>query len=205
MTYNKSRSAMRGGFFLLTTLCLLFAAAGCKPTERNYQEAYDKALLKREAKDPDADIIFGNHETISPLGAIRENINGIELMSLRTPLTFIEGDSALTRNRYRIAVALYAMPANARAHAGSLAQKKQRSGGSSNTTARSGGSSNAGTNEIPSVGVMRGGEDRFFVIFDSRPNLKEAAALLDSIRTLDPPVRYIGLHQQEPLLLISPR
>lgn len=183
-----SRSPKGSGFLSLAALLILLLLASCKPTERNYQTAYELALEKRNAKDPDADIIFGTHELQSPIGAVNDRAGEIAFKSLRVPLTRIDGDSAANAGRYRIAIALYSMKENARAHAADLRRRKETE-----------------KERDPGIGVFREGNEKYFVTIASLPSLTEAAATLDSIRRADPEARYIGLHQTEPLLLISPR
>lgn len=172
---------MKSNLYVLMAVVFLTCFASCKPTEQNYQNAYDLALNKRNQQDPDADLIYQGHKQLSPLGAVSDKISGVEVMTLRRPLKFILADTVARTNRWRVAEALYRMEANARANAEDL-QTAKRSG----------------------VGVAKLGEEKYLLIVASFSNPADAVAYIDSCRKTYPDRKYIGLGQDEPLLIISP-
>lgn len=172
---------MRKFQILIPAVCIL-ALAGCKPTEGNYRTAYEQAMVKKQKADPDADLIYGGHAKLSAIGAIDEKIDGQEVKTLRRAVELIDADSIAEANRWRVAVALYKMPSNAMSHMADL-----RKSGLSGTA------------------VAKGGEEKYFVIAHSAPSPKAAAAWAEAYRRDHPDHRYIGLDQDRPLLLFSPR
>lgn len=99
---------------ILAGLCL----SGCKPTEKNYQAAYDAARLKREKKAAaDADIPIPASGLQSLTGEKKVELNGTTANLKQIHLKYIGEGDAPAIQRYNVAVARYKMPTNVRAHA----------------------------------------------------------------------------------------
>lgn len=91
-------------------ICVI-AAVGCKPTERNYKEAYDVALQKRNAAatDPDMAIPAGGLKTTG--GPLQKEIDG-ETVSFSAEHLKFEGGLEGVMKKWNVAVAKYKMPTN---------------------------------------------------------------------------------------------
>lgn len=164
---------------LLAGMAVSLSFTSCKPTEANYQSAYDAALAKRNQVDPDADILFGNHKLASPLGAVPEVVGTDTILSLRAPATLINPSAEADGARFRTVVAYYRMEQNAVDHAARL--KNQ---------------GNKGT------AVAKLGDEKYLVVANSASTLAEGAAFTANLtRTTAGP--WIGLTPPEPLLLIT--
>lgn len=103
-------------------LCGTFVS--CKPTEKNYQAAYDAARSKREAaaEDPDMALMLGGHQLDrSEGGTAVSAVDGTKLPLKSTSLKFDE--PPVGTGDWYLAVARYSMPTNARAQAGDLRAK----------------------------------------------------------------------------------
>lgn len=115
---NKGGGA-RVGIAMLTAGMLIFNG-GCKPTERNYAEAYDRAIAKREAKDPDAAIIYGNAKVHTLPGVTERVINGDTVPTSYMTVRPLEGETLPETRPIRVVVAVFKMKANAEALASDL-------------------------------------------------------------------------------------
>lgn len=151
----------------------------CKPTEANYRSAYEAALGKRRQVDPDAEILYGGHTLMSSIGAIPESEGVDTVMVLRIPVKVIEGDSLLRSNRYRVAIGMYKMGANAKAQSARLA--------------------------TPGSGVVASGEEQYFTIVSSFARPDDARRGAAEYYRRHPEGPYIGLDPSKPVVLYSPR
>lgn len=96
---------------------LLMLVPACKPTEKNYQSAYEVAQRKKQAEaavDPDMVIPAGG---LQSLDAPRTTeVGGEKLIVKRFPIKGIGDEQpAPTIGHYNVAVAKYKMPTNAKA------------------------------------------------------------------------------------------
>ena len=163
---------------LLLLLLLAGAAAGCKPTEKNYRSAYDVARDKRERdlrqqEQLRADMGIGGSEIhLSDTDATLATIGERQVWTHH--LNFPRADSVAT---YAVSVALFRMDTNAKALAADL-----RAQGWPETRASH-------------------SADSYFVIVGSSDSRDRALELLDSFQTTHPEWQYVG--QPGILLLIG--
>ncbi len=167
---------------LLIGIVGLSSLISCKPTEANYQAAYDAALAKRNQTDPDADILFGNHKLASPLGATTEIVGNDTILSLYSPATLLHESPEAAGNRFRTVVAYYRMEQNAIDHATRLAAEGAKG-----------------------TAVAKIGPEKYLVIANSSPTHDEGAAFTARYRREHPSGPWIGLTPPEPFLLITPK
>lgn len=98
--------------YLIPCLLLSFLSLiGCKPTEKNYKEAYDVALQKRKAASTDADIVIpagALHKIGEPMVKV---VDGDTIKIAVEHLKF-EGGREDAMKKWNVAVAKYKMPTN---------------------------------------------------------------------------------------------
>ena len=133
---------------ILAGLCL----SGCKPTEKNYQAAYDAARQKKEKKAAaDADIYIPASGLQSLSGDKRVEVDGNRVNLKRVYLKYIGEGEAPSRQKYNVAVSRYKMPTNVKAHVARLKA------------------------DYPNAYPAQGSDGFFYVIADSFDNLDAAA------------------------------
>lgn len=141
---------------ILAGLCL----SGCKPTEKNYQAAYDVARQKKEKKAAaDADIYIPATGLQSLEGDEKVTVNGSNANLKHIYLKYIGEGDAPARHRYNVAVARYKMPTNVKAHVQRLAA------------------------DYPNAYPAQGNDGYFYVIADSFDSLEEAAGFIGSFES----------------------
>lgn len=161
---------------VLCVAALLFGTAGCKPTEKNYQAAYEIAKKKRQElkNDPDLDLselkVIGEPEEL--------NINGSLVKTVREPLRYLNSDK-VECGKYNVAVGAYRMQGNATAH-------KDRLVGS-------------GENAV----VAQNSKDIYYTIILSSPDRDEAIEKYNSLPRNSSNVIYPGLGSS-PVLVFNP-
>lgn len=100
---------------LIAAGALLMLAGACKPTEKNYRQAYELAAQRKVESESEIDAELTrriNADNRLPLMRV-----GSDSLSYRhEPLTSAPGEGEPQLHRYNLAVALYAMPTNARSH-----------------------------------------------------------------------------------------
>lgn len=106
------------------TLCVSAALAalmfvGCKPTEKNYREAYDAALARR--REAAAEQMRPATGLLSDDGPQLRMIDGDSVFLLRERLYELDGTPV--KGRWSVAVGLFRMDTNAKASAETLRQK----------------------------------------------------------------------------------
>lgn len=92
---------------------------GCKPTEKNYKEAYDAALARR--REAAAEQMRPATGLLSDDGPQLRVMDGDSVFLLRERLYELDGSPV--RGRWSVAVGLFRMDTNAKAAAGILRQK----------------------------------------------------------------------------------
>ncbi|MDE6340857.1 MAG: hypothetical protein K2K93_00935, partial [Muribaculaceae bacterium] len=100
------------------TACAILLAltfTSCKPTEKNYQAAYDAAKSKREQKDPDDLLLTGGHRLLSEEASNWKVIGSDSLQVEHLMIRPAEGYVWPQSGPYRLAVSLYKMNTNAKA------------------------------------------------------------------------------------------
>lgn len=158
-----------------TLLSAIILLTGCKPTENNYKAAYEAARSKREAVDVDAGVLSGGHKIISTDGPKTHTVDGREVR-YRVMVIKPEGDVDITRMPYRVAVAQWSMPTNARSQAADLRQE--------------------GMNSF----IAKDSKDRWWTIVGAYDTFDEAARAAIAFADTHPGFSYIGL-DGEPLVI----
>lgn len=160
----------------LIPICAAIVLTACKPTEKNYQSAYDKAHEAAERKRQEM-----NSSSIE--GTVLESLDGPRI-------EIIEGDTVyLSRKRVSVldkevkpdgklglAVARYSMPTNARHHASEI-QK-----------------------QYPRTFITKDGDDNYYVVVETLLNLPEAPARIREFKVANPDYYYVGL-EGHPIIL----
>lgn len=169
---------MKAGFLLAGLLLVLFAS--CKPTEKNYQAAYDAAKAKREYVDPDQALLTGGHAILSEDASAWVTVGKDSLQLVRTFLKPTDSTGWAEKGPYRLAVAMFKMSTNANSLADDLKSK-------------------GGADPV----VARDGEDRLFLIVGSGPTTESLGAALESFRKKNPDFPYIGMNPPMPIVIFS--
>ena len=165
---------MRLYYFILPAVIAGFIS--CKPTEKNYQTAYDRAYEASQRKNIE----------------MQTGSNGIILEDMNAPLPEIVGTDTLffSTGRKRpldvtlpadggnmgIAVGRYSVPTNARHHLADL------------------------IGEYPGAFIASDGEESFYVVIKQIPSKEAAAAVIKQFVEDHPDYRYIGMIQS-PLVI----
>ena len=92
-----------------SALVLVMALASCKPTERNYKQAYDSALAKRQKAE--AETMIPASGLLSDEGPQQRIVGGDTLYVSTERLRALSGDEPVSP--YNVAVAMYKMNTNA--------------------------------------------------------------------------------------------
>ena len=160
-------------FFILISILSL----ACKPTEKNYQKAYDKAAEAAERKNRmDTESVSGGK--LDSFNAPRVQIvegDTVWVSSVRVkPFeTTIEGaDKAV------VAIAHYKMPTNARRHAEDIRK------------------------DYPDAFVAKDGDENYYVVIGRASGYKDAAPLIRQFKETHPGYRYIGMNDGPIVLFI---
>lgn len=109
---------------LAVGLVLAGGLVSCKPTERNYQAAYDAARAKREAEkaDPDMALMLNGHKLDTSEGGSAVKVSDGENFPVKATSLLFE-DEVEGEGDWYLAVARYSMPTNARAQAYDMSAK----------------------------------------------------------------------------------
>lgn len=147
------------------------ALCACKPTEKNYQSAYDKAFEAAQRKV--------ETETESIDGRVMESLNGPRIQIIDGDTLYISTDRMRPfettvdkdKGKVGVAVAHYKMPTNARKHMQALAE------------------------EYPDAIVVNDGQENYYVVIAIVPQVSEAIPIIRNFKSYHPDFRYIGLPQ----------
>lgn len=154
--------------YSLAAAGLLLLLPSCKPTERNYQAAYDAAINKRNKDntvDPD----------LLPAGAFKKagepelkELGGLNVLWMMLRVRPYEGQPE-KRYTYNVAVACYKMPTNCSAQVSDLQEAGYAAYG------------------------VKTGDDRYYVMAAGFDNPQEAAAFADKYAKGHEPRTFVGL------------
>lgn len=164
---------------IICGVILLMLPVACKPTEKNYQAAYDAARNKRRAEAAsDRDMILPAGSAIQRLDApLTKNVDGEELRIKRFFIRYIGSGETPLMSRYNVAVSRYKMPTNVKAQSEDLVA--------------------AGYNAFP----VEGNDGFYYVIAATFPTLEETADFVKKYKKNHKPSQFIGL--EEDLLIIE--
>lgn len=156
-------------------LLMLSGLAGCKPTEKNFQAAYDIALQKQREGLTDEVYALMQKEALPPL----HYVGGDSVRMIGVATIYQYAPDTLLRKRvpapYSVAVGKYKMVANAHAHADRL----------------------AASGLFPSAHVLRSGVPEYYVVLAPSDSLADAARLAH--RYLEAGMKAVGL--PEPIVI----
>ncbi len=171
--------------FSASLLCLFFLLSiitACKPTEKNYQQAYDAAQRKREAVDLNQVADADGHKVIG-FDAPQSVTVGSRTMNVISAFTkpIDETPSQSSHQMYMVAVGKYHMPTNARAQAATLVEQG-----------------------FEDAHAVTDGKDNYYAVVGGFNSLPDAAECVEKLEKNYMPGFFIGLSGQ-PLLIRSPR
>lgn len=161
-------------------ILIAFTFTACKPTEKNYQAAYDAAKNKREQKDPDDLLLTGGHRLLSEESTNWKVIGNDSLQIQHVRVRPAEGYVWPQSGPYRLAVSLYKMNTNAKAAINDL----KKSGSLTPVIAET-------------------GNGKHYIIAGSATDADSLGNVLRTFRRENPDFRYIGLDGERPLIIVS--
>lgn len=159
---------------------LLALAAGCKPTEKGYRQAYDAAKAKREYVDPDADLLTGGHKLLDESATDWVALGSDTLQLRHLMISPEEGQSWPQAGPYRLAVAMMKMTTNSRSMLADISRK----------------------GHLKPV-VATDGKGQHFIIAGSATYPDSLRQVLATFRTDNPGFRHIGLSPEVPVVIVS--
>lgn len=155
---------------------LLSGLVSCKPTEKNYQAAYDAARLKKEIANAKLhEDVEGNVELQDTDGPKAIKSGNVTIFVVREPMKYFCGTKDELR-RFNVAVACYSMPTNCNAQVENLIKAGHKA-----------------------FGVVTASK-KYYVVAGSFATLKEAQAFSSKYSAAQKPEAFVGL-QGHPLLL----
>lgn len=149
--------------------------AGCKPTEKNYQEAYDLAIKKRE--ESLTSINGGMLDAMD--GTRKEVVDGDTIYVVTGMFKTYEAspDTAALKGKIGIAISKYGMDTNAKRHASDMREK------------------------YPGAFVATDGKKQYYVVVERCPSMKEAVPAIHEFEKENPDFHYIALPSPCAILL----
>lgn len=152
--------------FALTAILLL---PSCKPTEKNYQAAYDVAQKKKQAEKTDPDMAIPSTGLQRLDAPSQKEVNGDKVNVKHLFIKYVGKGESPEILRYNVAVAKYKMPTNALAQTEDLTQQKYKA--------------------FP----VEGTDGCFYVIASTFSSLDEAAAFAKEYLKKHKPEQLVGL------------
>lgn len=173
---------MKNCKIILSTAVLILLATACKPTEKNYQMAYDKAYQASQRK-LEAEKTGSDGRTLESMDApgVRSIDNqklrvGNELVKPLDDSIVIPADKTLV-----VAVARYNWVTNARSYAEMLKE------------------------EYPEAMVVTDGGGVYYVVTEAVTGASEAAMAIEAFKKKHPQPSYFGLDGDPVVLYVSRR
>lgn len=165
--------------FTTASLVCFLLFAGCKPTEQNYQNAYEKASEAAHQK-AEAEKTSATGATLSSMDTNDiQVVEGDTVRINRITLKPLENDSPVGDGNVGIAVAKYSMPTNARRH---LTDVKK---------------------EYPDAFLATNGSDSYYVMIKRVANVPEAVGPIRVFETSHPGYSYLGLSGHPVVVFLS--
>lgn len=165
---------------ILLLLILISTLAGCKPTEKGYQQAYEAAKSKREQKDPDEDLLTGGHKLLNEEASNWRVLDGDSLQLQHKLIKPLKDSKWPQSGPYRLAVAMFKMTTNANSMLEDL--KKGRS--------------------LTPV-IATDGKDTYYIIAGSATYVDSLGNVLSTFKKENPGFQYIGLTPARPTILVG--
>lgn len=175
-------------------ILIVMAMASCKPTEKNYQSAYDAARARREAAaaDPDMELMTGGHRLDRSEGgnAFTDSLGNVWTVR-RTPLAIDTPPGALDDAgnaidkqpfpyEWYVVLSRYSMSTNAKAQASDLQAKGEH------------------------PGIATDSDGNWYLLLTVTPTARSAAAAALRFMQSNPNYPYIGLDGAPELLRYRP-
>lgn len=165
---------------ILLLLILVSTLAGCKPTEKGYQQAYEAAKSKREQKDPDEDLLTGGHKLLNEEASNWRVLDGDSLQLQHKLIKPLKDSKWPQSGPYRLAVAMFKMTTNANSMLEDL--KKGR--------------------RLTPV-IATDGKDTYYIIAGSATYVDSLGNVLSTFKKEHPGFQYIGLSPARPVILVG--
>lgn len=157
---------MKKTVFFIISLLLLAVMYSCKPTEKNYREAYESAKSKREQADADLNLPATGLQSMD--GPRLVPVNGDTVYYNREKLGTSDVDSIFI-DRYNVVVASYRMVTNARRQVSDLQRK------------------------FKGAYAARVKDDKWYVVAATFPEIGEAVKFINDYKRSHPDGPFVGL------------
>lgn len=166
---------------ILMFLAVVAMLTACKPTEKNYKAAYDKAheAAMRRAEAERTSTTGDKLEALH--GPKIEVINGDTIYVAQDITAPLDNKDTGETGRVGIAVAKYSMPTNARRHTEDM--KK----------------------EYPNAFVATDGQENYYVTIQRVESINDAVDPIKVFMLNHPDFHYIGLYKEPLVVFISPK
>lgn len=150
----------------------------CKPTEKNYQAAYEKAYEASRRKKEEMTTGSGGQRLESLDGPRREVVDGDTILVSSVIVEPFESTSPLAEGKVGAAIARYSMPTNARRNAEDI------------------------KGAFPEAFVGTDGQGAFYVVLGRVPTVEDAADATRRFRISFPRWPYVGLDGHPQILFV---
>lgn len=158
---------------------LVIFAASCKPTEKNYADAYSKAY-EAARKKTDADQTGEDGVKLELMDGPTRRPIGADTVSLGSLRVKPFGEDPISENgNYGIAIAKYSMPTNARSHLNTI------------------------KSDYPNAFLAFDGSQGYYVIIKTVASVPEAADPIRIYRANHPNDLYMGLDGEPVVYFVS--
>lgn len=161
-------------YLLLISVGLLLLCS-CKPTERNYQTAYEKAYEASRRKAQQA--AESSDPRLEAFDAPRALTVGNDTVMVSTVLVSPFENEAPVEGAVAVAVARYGMPTNARRHLQDIRK------------------------EYPGAFIATDGEDSYYIAVCGAPSARDAVGPVAAFRASHPGYPYPGLAVGVPVIV----
>ncbi len=162
-------------------ICMLLSMmAGCKPTEKGYQQAYEAAKNKREQVDPDEVLLTGGHKLLDQESSNWRVIGGDSLQLQHKFIKPLDGEKWPQSGPYRLAVAMLKMTTNANSMLTDI----------------------KGKGSLKPV-VATDGKDTYYIIAGSATYVDSLGNVLTTFKKENPGFQYIGLTPAKPVIIVG--
>lgn len=155
----------------IAILTILLVMISCKPTEKNYHDAYDKAYEAAQRKNKEFHT-GSTGEILEDMNAPRhEQIGDLSLHFATGRMTPFETTLNPEGGKMGIAIGHYAVPTNARHHLQDIRKEYEESF------------------------IATDGDENYYIVIERVDSKEEAASKINEFITKHPDYRYIGMMQ----------
>ena len=153
--------------YLISLALLALIVVGCKPTEKNYKNAYDVALAKKQAAAESLDVDASDLQSVE--GIRRQQVEGSSVSILSETVKPLESEQLGGEGAMAVVVGKFNMLTNARRQASDLASSD------------------------PDAIVCTNGKGLYFVSIKRCASLQEAAEIVEDFKSRHPDYPFVGL------------